>query len=153
MKKSLRKPGKQLNKSPKDPSKSKITEESDLFVNVLAHSSAINHLVHSSNNNLRKIVDITMQCKQSLLTISKEGSESIEDALSRKKALIKEFRSSIDKEMKKQDDVNEKLYRQIDQLKREKTEIQWLILSSAKVCRELERELGRYPKSDANDQI
>jgi len=131
--------------------KLKMTEKSSLptkqftINHALSHIQQVNSSIDTEKTQIEAMNKKISECKLLLSQLGDKSNHSNEDLLANLKTTFERIYENFTVQVTIQKQENDKMQQKIDKLKKEKTEIQQLIISCAKRSAELEQELGRYP--------
>ena len=127
------------------------TKKSQSFQNPVKAKHAIMHLntVKELVEEIKLKIENLKKNKQNYKTVindlNNKGSNEYEKVLENLENVFKQIFSNFKNQIIQQKLENEKLQQRVVELKKEKTDIQNLIINCAKKCTELEKDLGQYP--------
>ena len=125
--------------------KSMLPTRSFTVNHALAHITQVNSIITHEVSQTDSLNKKLTECKQLLSQLSEKSNHSNEDLLANLKVTFERIYENFTVQVTLQKQENDKMQQKIDKLKKEKTEIQQLIISCAKRSAELEQELGKYP--------
>ena len=131
--------------------KLKLSDKINLPTKTFTVTHAISHIqmVNSEIDQEKSKIEVMNkklgECRSLLAQLNDKSMHSNEDLLANLKATFERIYENFTVQVTLQKQENDKMQQKIDKLKKEKTEIQQLIISCAKRSAELEQELGKYP--------
>ena len=111
----------------------------------ISHIQMVNSEIEHEQSQTEVMNKKLADCRALLAQLSDKSNHSNEDLLANLKATFERIYENFTVQVTLQKQENDKMQQKIDKLKKEKTEIQQLIISCAKRSAELEQELGKYP--------
>lgn len=111
----------------------------------LSHIAQVTSAMDHENTQIEALAKKLGDCRALLAQLGDKSNHSNEDLLSNLKTTFERIYENFTVQVTLQKQENDKMQQKIDRLKKEKTEIQQLIISCAKRTAELEQELGKYP--------
>ena len=111
----------------------------------ISHIQSVNSEIEHEQSQIEVMNKKVTECRGLLSQLNDKSNHSNEDLLANLKATFERIYENFTVQVTLQKQENDKMQQKIDKLKKEKTEIQQLIISCAKRSAELEQELGKYP--------
>ena len=111
----------------------------------ISHIQMVNSEIEHEQSQTEVMNKKLADCRALLAQLSDKSNHSNEDLLANLTATFERIYENFTVQVTLQKQENDKMQQKIDKLKKEKTEIQQLIISCAKRSAELEQELGKYP--------
>ena len=109
------------------------------------HIAKVTELLDSTQEDMNNYNAQKQRCQKYLKDLETKGNNVNENVLNTLKSIFENIYSNLTIKITQQKQENEKLQQKIVNLKKEKTDIQQIIITSAKRCATLEQELGKYP--------
>ena len=109
------------------------------------HITKVTDLLNSTQDDMNSYNAQKQRCQKYLKDLETKGNNVNENVLNTLKSIFENIYSNLTIKITQQKQENEKLQQKIVNLKKEKTDIQQIIIASAKRCATLEQELGKYP--------
>lgn len=111
----------------------------------MAHVEKVRSTISATNAQVEEYVALIAQCQLLVDQLSDKSMNSNEELLKNLKTIFEKIYENFTVQVTLQRQENEKMQQKIDKLKKEKTEVQQIIIGCAKKCAELEQDLGKYP--------
>ena len=110
------------------------------------HVDQVRNALESARLTIDSIDRIKQETRLFIKNFDGKNRTSFEDTHKLLKSDVENIFSEFSKEIFQQKLQNEKLMQKIVEMKKQRTEMQQLIVAAAKKCAQLETELGKYPK-------
>ena len=125
--------------------KSLLPTKNFTITHALSHIVQVNSMIETEQSQIEAMNKKIADCKTLISQLSEKSIHSNEDLLANLKTAFERIYENFTVQVTLQKQENDKMQQKIDKLKKEKTEIQQVIISCAKRSAELEQELGKYP--------
>ncbi len=125
--------------------KTLLTTKQFTVTHAFSHIGQVNATIDHEQSQIDALNKKLTECKALLSQLSEKSNHSNEDLLANLKTTFERIYENFTVQVTLQKQENDRMQQKIDKLKKEKTEIQQLIISCAKRSAELEQELGKYP--------
>ena len=125
--------------------KSNLPTKNFTITHALAHIQQVSTTIDTELTQIDTLNKKIAECKALIAQLTDKSIHSNEDLLANLKSTFEKIYEDFTVSVTLQKQENDKMQQRIDKLKKEKTEIQQLIISCAKRSAELEQELGKYP--------
>lgn len=109
------------------------------------HLNSVKELIEEIRLKIENLKKNKQNYKTVINDLNNKGSNDYDKVLDNLQNVFKQIFSNFKNQISQQKMENEKLQQRVIELKKEKTEIQNLIIGCAKKCTELEKDLGKYP--------
>ena len=121
------------------------TMKNNTVKDAFCHSRIVFHLLKEITEDLAKLKgskeDIEAALKSSSTKVGLENDETVRKL----KPMFDELLKNLCVQISLQKQENGKLLQKVSELKREKNNLQQMIIGCAKKCAQMEEELGKYP--------
>ena len=111
----------------------------------VAHVDRVKALTTATEGQITDHRALLTQCRLLVSQLSEKCTTSNEDLLKSLKNIFEKIYEDFTVQITLQKQENDRMQQKIDKLKKEKTEVQQLVIGCAKKCAELEQDLGKYP--------
>ncbi len=122
-----------------------LTTSNFSIKDALNHVSTVKMVIESTQSQLQAHREKIEEARALIALLSDKSQNSNEELLTTLKVNFERIYNNFTVQIALQRQENEKMQQKIDKLKKEKTEIQQIIIICAQRCAELEQELGKYP--------
>ena len=110
------------------------------------HSRIVFQLLKEITEDLANLKDSKEKIEEALKSSSNKVGFENDDTVRKLKPMFDELLKNLCVQISLQKQENGKLLQKVSELKREKNNLQQMIIMCAKKCAQMEEELGKYPK-------